>query len=87
MEVIITSKSIGESTGNVSGDGEVQVSYVSIGGGNGMNIMCKCSYNLKLIKCEKLFTIYQQLMCITSLLHHFTALKRIIHISILGIKT
>ena len=52
----------------------------------GMNIMGKCSYNLNLIKCEKLFTIYPQPMCITSLLHHFTALKRIIHIRILGIK-
>ena len=56
-------------------------------GGDGMNIMCKCSYNLNLSKCEKLFTIYPQPMCITSLLHHFTALKYIIHIAILGIKT
>ena len=48
--------------------------------------MGKCSYNLNLIRCEKLFTIYSQPICITSLLYYFTALKRIIHIRILGIK-
>ena len=49
--------------------------------------MRKCSYNLNITKCEKLFTIYSQPMCITSLLYHFTALKHIIHIAIVGIKT